>query len=275
MLRMIWIILHLNLVLALALTFQAARSSPSDDDHGHGHGRGLSFDHHHYHDHDHDNTTTNTTNAAHHSPPLTARTGPADPVSQLLAIAPSSNTCANAPFPSECTVTTASLAQIIIGSFASHNVSTAPEQAALLSWMAFESGEWKYNRNHFPAPGRPGQGTRVMMMPNYVAEFARSFKELADGDELGGTTTGSGDPDQVLDLVSADKYSFAAAAWYYDTHCTPEVKEGVQTGGEQGWEEFVTVCVGTTVTEGRRGYWVKACEALNIVVPVPVVVVVE
>ncbi|KAL6246390.1 hypothetical protein RBB50_006626 [Rhinocladiella similis] len=197
----------------------------------------------------------------HHNLNISARTAPTDAVSQLLAIAPSSNSCANAPVPSECTVTTASLAQIIIASFARYNVTTGLEQAALLSWMAFESAEWKYNRNHFPAPGRPGQGTRVMMMPNYVAEFAGSFEELTD--EVAGA---GGDPDKVLGLVAGDEYSFAAAAWYYGTQCPQGVKEAVQTSGEQGWEEFVTACIGTTVTTERRGYWVKACNALNIVV---------
>lgn len=193
---------------------------------------------------------------------LSARGGaPTDAVSQLLAIAPSSDTCADAPIPSECTVTTASLAQIIIASFGRHSVTTGLEQAALLSWMAFESAEWKYNRNHFPAPGRPGQGTRVMMMPNYVAEFASGFEELTDE-----VTAAGGDLDRILDSVLGDEYSFAAAAWFYDTQCTQEVKEGVKTGGEQGWEEFVTGCVETTVTADRKGYWVRACEALNIVV---------
>ncbi|EXJ88418.1 hypothetical protein A1O1_05348 [Capronia coronata CBS 617.96] len=183
-----------------------------------------------------------------------------NPVNQLLQIAPTSNTCAGAQFPAECAVSSIAMVQAMVDGFAKYNVTTAEEQAALLSWMAFESGEFKFNHNHFPAPGRPGQGTRVMLMPNFVQEYAGSIKELKNQVAAAGT-----DPDKVLQLVMPDRFSFAAAAWYYGVHCTKEQKGLVRTGGQQGWESaFVTGCVGTTVTDERVQYWKRAREALGV-----------
>ncbi|EHY59630.1 hypothetical protein HRR83_001098 [Exophiala dermatitidis] len=199
-----------------------------------------------------------------HGPSLTPRSGSTapNPVSQLLTIAPTSNTCLNASFPSECVVSSMSIVQAMVDSFAAYNITTAAEQAALLSWMAFESGDFKFNRNHFPAPGRPGQGTRVMLMPNFVSEYAASIPELKTG-----LTAAGSDVDKILSLVLADKYSFASAAWYYGTHCSAEQKEQVKNGGKSGWETaFVTGCVGTTVTDDRTEYWVRARSALGVTV---------
>ncbi|KAK4939908.1 hypothetical protein LTR10_019867 [Elasticomyces elasticus] len=182
-----------------------------------------------------------------------------DAVAQLLYIAPTSATCTGAEFPSECVVSGESLAQSIVDSFAKYNVSTAPEQAALLSWMAYESGEWKYNQNHYPAPGRPGQGTRNMMMPNYVLEYASSLPELSA--QVAGA---NGDVSTVLALVQRDEYSFASAAWYYSTQCGEGVEQAVRQEGLTGWQAFVSECVVTTVNGEREAYWERACEALGV-----------
>jgi len=188
-------------------------------------------------------------------------TAVADPTSQLLSIVPTASTCGGAPIPSEC-ATAAEAVGPIISSFANYSILTAPEQAALLSWMAYESAEFKYNQNHFPAPGTPGQGTRNMMSPSFVQEYASSIPELA------GQVAGK-DPVDVLKLVQPDQYSFATAAWFYSTHCDAEVKQGVQAQGQAGWEAFITQCVGTTVDEGtgstsRTAYWQRACQALGV-----------
>lgn len=75
----------------------------------------------------------------------------------ILAIAPKSATCDdNAPAVGEC-VTAEQAAPFINESFDTYNIDSAAEQAALVGLMAFETGEFKYNRNHFP--GVPGQGS--------------------------------------------------------------------------------------------------------------------
>ncbi|KAI1627345.1 hypothetical protein EDD37DRAFT_677238 [Exophiala viscosa] len=182
-----------------------------------------------------------------------------DAVSDLLYIAPTSASCSGAEFPAECVASSEAIAEAIVISFAKYNVTTAPEQAALLSWMAYESGAWKYNTDHYPAPGRPGQGTRNMMMPNYVLEYASSIDTLSTQVDAAG-----GDVGRILALVQPDEYSFASAAWYYSTQCGEGVKESVRHEGLTGWQAFVSECVVTTVNGEREAYWTRACEALGV-----------
>jgi len=95
-----------------------------------------------------------------------------------------------------------------------------------------------------------------MMMPNFVKEYALSIPELAS--QVAGK-----DDVAVLALVQPDEYSFASAAWFYSTHCTDAVKQGVQTGSKSGWTTFITGCIGTTVDASREAYWTRAMQALG------------
>lgn len=75
---------------------------------------------------------------------------------QLQKIAPTSNTCDNAPAPEQC-ATAAQAAPLISRSFQFYKVTSRAEQAAVIGLMAFESGQFKYNKN--VSPGIPGQGS--------------------------------------------------------------------------------------------------------------------
>ena len=180
---------------------------------------------------------------------------PRDPVAQLISIAPTSGSCANPPAPGECATASEAVGPLISG-FAKYGITTAAEQAALLSWMAFESDDFKYNKNHFP--GVPGQGTRCMMSPTFVKEYASSIPALAP--QVAATT----DPASVLALVSSDQYSFASASWFLSTQCSQSVRSQLQTGSDAGWEGFITDCVQTTVTDARTAYWTRAKAALYV-----------
>jgi hypothetical protein len=76
--------------------------------------------------------------------------------SQILTIAPTSNTCDNPPAVGEC-ATAKTAATYTSQSFDTYGVTSKAEQAAVLSLMAFESLDFKYNKNHFP--GVAGQGS--------------------------------------------------------------------------------------------------------------------
>lgn len=76
---------------------------------------------------------------------------------QIKTIAPSSASCSDAPAEGEC-ATAKTAAASISDSFETYKVSSKGEQAAIISLMAFESDEFKYNKNHFP--GTPGQGSK-------------------------------------------------------------------------------------------------------------------
>lgn len=75
---------------------------------------------------------------------------------QILAVSPKSSTCDNPPAEGEC-ATAEQAAPFISDSFTTYAIDNVAEQAALISLMAFESGDFKYNRNHFP--GVAGQGS--------------------------------------------------------------------------------------------------------------------
>lgn len=91
--------------------------------------------------------------------PLTFTCDAALTEAQILQIAPTSNTCDNPPAKGEC-ATAKQAATFTSQSFDTYNVTSKAEQAAIISLMAFESDEFKYNKNHFP--GVPGQGSTYL-----------------------------------------------------------------------------------------------------------------
>jgi len=185
---------------------------------------------------------------------------------QLLAIMPTSNTCAGASPPDECR-TAKQAAPAINKSFSTFQINTAGEAAALVSLMALESGEFKFARNKFP--GRPGQGTRNMQMPDFNLKYARDIPKLSTKLNkivpAGATKTTDKQKNAVLDLLLADDSTdFGSAAWFLTTKCAAEVRQGLQAGTMAGWEAYITSCVGTTVTPDRQAYYTKALTALGV-----------
>ena len=202
--------------------------------------------------------------SGHFNRTILPRASTPDPVGQLLYIAPTSNTCDGAKYADECATSNAGTVQAIVNGFAKYGVTAAAEQAALLSWMAYESVDFRYNHNHFP--GNPGQGLRCMMSPTFVSEYAKSIPEL-QSKAAAITGTASTDLDAMLALVQPDQYSFAAAAWYYNKHCTDAQKKQIQAGGQNNWQTaFITGCVNTALDDSRVAYWKRACEALGVTV---------
>jgi hypothetical protein len=197
---------------------------------------------------------------------LSNRAAGASAASQLLQIAPTSNTCTGAPFPSEC-ATADQAAPYLISAMSQYSITSPPEMAALLSLIAYETGDFKYNENHYPAPGRPGQGTRNMQMANYNLLYAQSIPALST--QLAAITTASStsglNDDQlnaIRALVLPDEYAWGSAAWFLTTQCA-SARPALQAGGQTGYETYLS-CVGTTATSDRLAYWTAANTALGI-----------
>ncbi|KAH0371871.1 hypothetical protein KCU65_g1550, partial [Aureobasidium melanogenum] len=176
----------------------------------------------------------------------------------ITTIAPSSASCTGAPYPAEC-ITADDAAPWINLAFHSFGIHAFGTQAALLSLMLYESGSFKYNINHFP--GVPGQGTRNMQSPAFTLKYAEwlaanmtdsgiSMQQVQEAGKEG--------PVQVLALVNGSRWSFASAAWFLTTQCNEEISQGLATSTEEGWETYMTECVGTTVTDDRTAIWKKA-----------------
>jgi hypothetical protein len=170
----------------------------------------------------------------------------------LIRIAPTTASCAGAEFPEECTDATPA-AKAINTAFETYGISSFGERAGLVAYMLFESGKFKYNKNHFP--GRPGQGTRMMAMPPIVKSYAES---VAGADAVAKAEAAGGDAglDAVLKLASCnDEKSFGSAAWFLVTRCDESIRSALATGEMDGWHGFLTVCVNTTVTTERDTLW--------------------
>lgn len=164
-------------------------------------------------------------------------------VSSLLTIAPKSGTCADAAYPTECR-TAAQALKPIQDSFAKYDVTHPSVQAALISTIAYESGDFQFATKHFPAP-EPGVGTRNMQMAKYNAPYAKALGL------------------SIEQAMMQDEASFGSAAWYLATQCSPTTRPGMWGGSQAGFEAYVTQCVGATMDGLRLQYWERAVAALG------------
>jgi hypothetical protein len=118
--------------------------------------------------------------------------------------------------------------------------------------MTFESGGFIYNMKHFPPT--PGQGTRNMMSPSFVQEYASSLY----GSEA------QGSPAVVLNLVLNVNDSCASGAWFLATKC-PGVLQQFGSDAEGAWVAYHGGgCIGTTLTDARTAIWTVAKEAFGV-----------
>lgn len=177
----------------------------------------------------------------------------------LVAIAPDTASCTGAPFPEECAVADHA-ATALNESFKTYGITTTGEIAALVAYTLFESGDYKYSKNHFP--GRPGQGTRMMAMPPFIKLYATA---VAGESEVAAAEAAGGDAGlvNILALVNSDdRGSFGSAAWFLTTQCTADIRAGLVAETIDGWHNFLTVCVGTTAAPERDTPWVAAKQTL-------------
>jgi hypothetical protein len=190
------------------------------------------------------------TNLQKRGSPLTATT--------LLAIAPKSNTCAGATHPLECKTATEALAPIL-ASFATYKITDPATQAAVLSTIAFESGDFKFAHHYFPSPVA-GQGTRNMQSAEYNLKFAQSIPELA-GELRAANAAG---PENVTSLlVSYADYDFGSAAWFLTSQCDQGVVGGLAKAGKAAFEKYMG-CIGTKADEDRMKVYDSALKAFGI-----------
>ncbi|KAJ1937406.1 hypothetical protein FBU59_004758, partial [Linderina macrospora] len=137
-------------------------------------------------------------------------------IEQLNAAVPvraSTTSCKNAT--SECTTNDKALAAIN-HALVKYKISRRSEVVAVLALEAFESASWKYNINHYPEPGRPGQGTRSMLMYNFIEEYAKYLYADKAGALLksSGSNPSNDTKNAVRQLVLGDDDSFGSGFWY-------------------------------------------------------------
>ncbi|KAF2118534.1 hypothetical protein BDV96DRAFT_570113 [Lophiotrema nucula] len=175
----------------------------------------------------------------------------------IQAIAPATASCSGAEYPDEC-ATAEQAVKPITDSFTKYQITTTGEQAALLAIMLYESANFQYNKNHYPAPGRPGQGTKNMQMLPFNLKYATSVYGADIANQADAQS-----PDAVLALVSGNEESFGSAAWFLSTQCSPEIRQGLAAGTQGGWSAYLSQCVGTTDVPERDTIWQAAIQKLS------------
>lgn len=99
-----------------------------------------------------------------------------------------------------------------------------------------------------------------MQSPSYNKKYASSLPALKND-----IPNVSDSPADLLDLLrNNETYDFGSGAWFLTTQCSRDVRAKLQSGSESGWQLYISDCVGTSVTEERRGYWMKAVKALGV-----------
>ncbi|KAL1631647.1 putative conserved hypothetical protein [Diplodia seriata] len=178
----------------------------------------------------------------------------------LLTIAPTTATCdTSVKYSNECR-TNVEAAGPILQSFKKYGIDNVNEQAAVVSLMLYESGQFKYNWGHFlngADQHEPGKGTRNMQSATFNEEYARTIFSADEVDKA--KASGA---DAVLQLVSPNEYSFASAAWFLKNKCTAAQRTALQSGSQDGYQGYVTDCIGGTMDEDRIDWWTKSKAAL-------------
>ncbi|KAK6501033.1 hypothetical protein TWF506_003788 [Arthrobotrys conoides] len=195
----------------------------------------------------------------------------------ILKTGPSSKSCPRENenknlAPKEC-ATAEHAAPFITEAFKKYEINTIGEAAAILSLMMFESGDFQFNTNHFGIEGRlprPGQGTRNQMSPNFIVQYAQSFGST-DSIKPGITPENINQQtdevkNKVLALVLGDDKTWASGAWFYKNYapCAAIMPALQKTPvSEAAWEAYITKCIETTVTDGRKASFKDAVAALG------------
>jgi hypothetical protein len=212
--------------------------------------------------------TTTLSSRYFHMPGSISRRAEQKTAAQIVVeIAPKSADCSTPSevAPDECS-TAENAAPHLINAMFNNGIYEPAQIAAILALQALECGEYRFNRNHFPEPGRPGQGTRNMQMFDFNYEFAMSKPELASQVPTGDASAFTDEQkNQVLALVMPDEYSFESAAWFLKTKCEPAVLDQLASDPDAGFLTYMNDCVGVDgAHEERQAYWTAAKTAFGI-----------
>ncbi|KAJ1834478.1 hypothetical protein LPJ63_001923 [Coemansia sp. RSA 2711] len=162
-------------------------------------------------------------------------------------------------FTSEC-ATNKQAAQAITNAMAKYKITGRGQVVALISLMAYESNKWQYNINHFP--GRPGQGTRAMLMYSFVYAYA---KQLYPSQVQGAWQTSSDNStmNNVRALVLDNDDSFGAAFWYLTTVAKDFASaDKLRSGNIDDFKAYIENGVHTTWDSGRGDIWASVDKSI-------------
>ncbi|KAJ1819980.1 hypothetical protein LPJ60_003471 [Coemansia sp. RSA 2675] len=165
----------------------------------------------------------------------------------------SDSSCSSVSTPDECAPNSRAVAAIN-SAIAKYGVTQRGEIVALISLMAYESANWQYNINHFP--GRPGQGTRAMLMYNFIEQYAQwLYPSEATKVLAAGASTDA--QNNVRALVLGDNDSFGSAFWYLVNKASAYHGKGdkLRSGNADDFKDYIVNGVGAGWDDSRHSIW--------------------
>lgn len=172
---------------------------------------------------------------------------------RLLAVMPRASSCATGPVV-EC-LTAVQAAPLLAASFIKYDITHSAAQAAILTLIAVESGELKYNQHYNNgAPALTGQGTYNEMSPSFILQYGLTL-DILDTNPL-----------IVMKKINQNpENSIASAAWFMRQFCAL-ILPRFETAPDDAYRTYITSadCIGTTMSEDRNAYWAKAKAALGV-----------
>jgi hypothetical protein len=69
---------------------------------------------------------------------------------------------------------------------------------------------------------------------------------------------------KVRALVLRDNLSFASAAWFLRTKCSPDISRGLAGATAAAWSEYMSVCINTSDAPERLTGYRKALHAYGL-----------
>ncbi|KAJ1650500.1 hypothetical protein GGF44_000250 [Coemansia sp. RSA 1694] len=186
-----------------------------------------------------------------------------DQLNRAVPVRASDSSCASVSTPDECAPNSRAVAAIN-AAMAKYGVTQRGEIVAVISLMAYESGSWQYNTNHFP--GRPGQGTRAMLMYNFVEEYARALHPAEASQALAGGSSTDAARNSVRALVLSDNDSFGSAFWYLVNkapgyHAKPDK---LRSDNADDFKDYIVNGVGAGWDGSRQTIWETVNGALQL-----------
>ncbi|KAJ2003979.1 hypothetical protein GGI04_000656 [Coemansia thaxteri] len=185
-----------------------------------------------------------------------------DQLNKAIPARASDGSCASVSTPSECAPNSRAVVAIN-AAIAKYGVTKRGEIVALVSLMATESADWQYNINHYP--GVPGQGTRAMLMYNFVQQYAQSLYPSQVTQALaGGSSTAA--MNNVRALVLNDNDSFGSAFWYLTTQAASYHNNAtrLRSGNASDFKNYVVNGVRASWSSDRQATWKAVNAALLI-----------
>lgn len=209
----------------------------------------------------------------------TAGLGRAALVDTLLEIAPASKDCDAPPdsvTPDECR-TAAQVAPLLEKAFEQYKVTSAAEQAVVVSNMVYESGSFKYKRQ-LQSQSNPlsfGQGTVNMQSAAFNNKYGKSIPAIADkikalkiDDSSHESALKSSNETliELLDILTVDEYNFGSGVWFmaepWGGECD-KVRTLIKTDAEAGFEAWLKSCVNAPKAAARTDLFKTALAAFE------------